>query len=278
MQYSALNIAANPHPKGIYEKIIRSAAGIKVQYRGDSFTTIRAFRDRVGEKILGQFLVWTEIDRESDVLDTINLEPKNFHDANIEIPPNTGFNLKSFFFLFDETTHQLFFECENAQGKTLSPRVIAKSLERLLHRIKLADDHDIAVTAASTVGTVDEILSMDTIDFIEYQLTRPNPDHHDKKFRDAYERMGIRGIGREKKSLFKSRSAKTIDPSKEEIEDMNLAAASNGYVESHGKIDGHKKKIDTRERPKLISGSPREDEGEVAMLTRIGRDYFTSMI
>lgn len=62
----ALNIAADPHPPGIYRKLFEAAADVPVRVWGSDWAKITTPVDRESEppSFYGRVLVWTEIDRD----------------------------------------------------------------------------------------------------------------------------------------------------------------------------------------------------------------------
>ena len=100
IEYCVLNVVANPHPTGIYERILTKAALSPVNYRGDSYATISKPRQIEDGFLQGRVVAWTEINRDEPAILTDVLREVDLSDLDIQIPENVGLNGRIFLYTF----------------------------------------------------------------------------------------------------------------------------------------------------------------------------------
>jgi hypothetical protein len=173
VEYCALNVAASPHPEGVYRQILDAAALKPVNYRGDQFATISVPTEREPGFLQGRLVSWTEINQDEPAIFKDKLTEVDLSDLNIQIPENVGFNGRIFLYTFRVRDHVMFIETKNEFGKRLSPRLVEKILTMLFSAETLGVDAPLVeVTLMPEEDALARILRLGHLKRLEIHLER----------------------------------------------------------------------------------------------------------
>lgn len=251
VEFAILNIAANPHPKGVYEKILTKAALYPVNYWGSHYATVSKPIAGKDGFFRGRIVCWVEIDKNEPAVFKDKLEEVDFNDLNLDIPNNVGFNSRVFLYVFRESDHVLFFETLNDTGKRLSPRYAKKILELLTSpQVQGPESPLVEVTAIPEDDSLRRILSISKLTRLHIHLVRPNAD--DLDVARVLERLEKQGARSEDKVLVAAPGDGGITPDDETKTEAEVAVF-NGYVQGAGYDDeGTRIDLSTKEYPRTI--------------------------
>lgn len=277
IQFCMLNVAASPHPEGVYFRIFERAANRQVQYYGDSVATISK-PDRVKDGFFrGRIVCWTPINKDDPAVLTDVLQEIDFNDLNIDIPDNVGFNGRVFLYIFREADHTLFVEIENDQRKRLSPQR-ARKVFALLFEDRNDSSPLVEVTVIPDEDALKRILTIPKLKKLRIHIVRPNADDGD--ISRIMDRLVAQKAKAQDIEYFAAPGAEGLDPDDQTKAEAGVAE-HNGFVEGAGQEeDGTSVKLSTREYPRIIRrivgqfGSTFEEAMAIAVetLARAPRD------
>lgn len=251
IEYGVLNIAATPHPEGVYREIFEKAAHSQVGFWGDLHATISRPSD-VGDGFFsGRVYIWTEIDESEPAINTQKLEEVDFSDLDIELPENIGFNGRVFTYIFRERDHALFVETRNELGKRISPIRLQKIFRRLFSPEILGIDASIVeVTVYPEEDALRRILGLHTLKRIHIHIVRPNADDFDAQdILDELEEQGAKSQDLNMAALPGPDGLTLNDRTKTQAE----VGSYNGFVEASGvDEDGERVHLSTKQYPRII--------------------------
>ena len=250
-----LNIVATPHPTGVYERLMRSAAGHQVQFFGEQKAAITSPRAAIGEPHLlqGRVVVWTEIDEDQPGVNKRSLSAVNLADMNFTVPTDLGFNGKTFIFVFNTTSHTLAFEAKNEFGQTLSPNRAKRIFDRLLSPTVLGLDAEIIeVTVIPEDDALAFVLGLSRLDKVEILVKRPNADDITPKTNAIMAELTEQHAKSEDRVLTRAAGSDGLVLNEDNMVRAEVAA-TNGFVKSSGRDeDGEPETRSTKEYPKII--------------------------
>ena len=266
----ALNIAAMPHPDGIYPQLLRRAANIVVRAHGSDWARITAPESapETPGVYTGRIQVWTEIDLRAPWYDiTRDAELSEEIRKTISIPPNAKPNYRAFDYVFGERKHRLYFEARNEHGKTLGPTVARRIRSAVLSQeVQGLMAPSVEVTLVPKEGTVKRILAMPGLRTLTINVLVPNPDTTDA---EAEKRVRKRLADAKARSMHvtytKQRRAKRLTPTPE-IEELATVAAKNGFVSGEGVSGGKPTELSTSDEPRREYA---EGKGGVSFLSKL---------
>ena len=250
----ALNIAADPHPPGIYISLLKAAARKVGPAHGSDAAKITAPKEvenRPGIYV-GRILVWTEVDLKGRWLDVDSDEDLSDEDRRkINIPGNAKPNFRVFNYAFHEKKHRFYFEASNEYGHSLGPKTAERIMVGLFSSIKLKPQNpNVSVTVIPKDGQVRKILSMPGLRKLEISLTLPNPDQVDPaKRRRIYKQLKDNKAKRWEQIFTKEAGANSLTPT-DQVIDFAEIAAENGNVRGEGWSDGKKSELSTSSAPR----------------------------
>jgi Domain of unknown function (DUF4747) len=129
----ARNIAAHPHPEGIYLRLLRRASSFLARARAHDFAKITSPRLARDNLYTGRILVWTEIDIDGAWLDLAKEDELPAALKNtIAIPDNAKPNYRTFDYVFDDRQHRLYFEARTELGATRGATTAKRIFSSLL--------------------------------------------------------------------------------------------------------------------------------------------------
>jgi hypothetical protein len=172
----ALNVTADPHPAGIYQKLLIQASkrAVAVKLAGDRMAQIGEVLKYDEGSMIGQIWTYTQIDQNKPVLDLKQrkLIAKPELDTLLSSGfKNRGFNYKGFWFGFDMQRHILTYE-----RSQLAPRRLAEVLEKIFNTVKprLGVEH-VSVNVVQRPDQLESVLALQ-LQRLEIRISRPNPD------------------------------------------------------------------------------------------------------
>lgn len=250
-----LNIVATPHPPGVYDRLLRSAAGKAVEFYGDLRAAITSPRAAAGESHLlqGRVVIWTDIDEDQPGVNKRDLSSVKLADMNFRVPGNLGFNGKPFIFVFNTRTHVLAFEGRNEFGQRLSPERARRIFDRLFSPTVLGLDAELVeVTVLPEDDALNLVLGLDRLDRVEILVKRPNDDDITTKTNAIMAELMAQKAKSEDRILTRAPGTDGLELS-EENQTRAEVAARNGYVKSKGRDEeGEVRTRSTREYPKIL--------------------------
>lgn len=269
-----INIAANPHPEGIYPRLLGRAAEIIVRLRGHDFgkLTRPVQQENYPHLYRGNILVWTDIDLNGPWFD-IQREEELAAEIRrtISIPENAKPNYRGFDYIFDERTHKLYFEAKNDLDQVISPNTALRLVQGVLAADALGEDWpDVAATLVPRQDAVENVLRLPGLASLYIKIVRPNPDGADDNAASrVWARLDLLHAHKIETKMSKAREAErlTLDAS---YQDMAEAAAENGIVKGMGRTDeGRKVEASTVEMP--ASFQIEMDRGESFLSKLLGK-------
>lgn len=252
----ALNIAASPHPEGIYRKLFDRAANTDVRLHGDDWgkiTTVVPFEDRP-EWLAGRVLLWVHIDKDGKWLNKKkNVEATKEEKVGIVLPPDIEPNFRSFHFVFHVPKHRLVFEMRNELGQSFGPARAQKFFAKLFNHSVLRDlDVEVAATVIPVEDALEKIYRIPRLRWFRVHNTLPNPEDLSDEAEALHERLKKMGAKAQDLVLTKAAKIKTLAVD-EGIKSLAEAAAVDGFVEAKGKTeDGLNVFESTQLHPKTI--------------------------
>jgi hypothetical protein len=245
IRVGTLNVVANPHEESdVYLKLFKSARRMVGTIRGTRRGIISHVRvDHFDTDLLrGEFSTFTEIDLEAPWLDLLQGAPVSEEDeAKISIPGHVRPNLRTFPFMFTQRRHRLVFDLRagSASGVAQMLQQQLQSAAKEEHRVHVRPVH----------GRVDlaEIFGMESISRLKIVLRPMNlPDDLSEYSAEVAARISDQNVD-EQTIILKSETG--IVPDAKTMATAQVAAAEDGEVEAHGKVDGAAKTLSTKQRP-----------------------------
>ncbi|MEO1043961.1 MAG: DUF4747 family protein [Pseudomonadota bacterium] len=268
-----LNIVATPHPEGVYERLLKSAAEKPVGFWGQQKAAITAPLSFEDESWLSfQLIIWTEIDPDQPTIDKAALKKANFPREGRNFTAQYGVNGRVFYCVFDIERHLLTVELINDDGQTVSPRRLERIFDKLLSPSVLGSRAELVeVTVIPTDDAIDYVLGLARLDKVEILVKRPNQDDITSDTNRVMQSLIDQNAKSEKRVL--SRQAKT-DGVDLNDENMTLAqvGARSGHVDSSGLDEnGNRDKRSTREVPKIVKRTIEKGTSFMVALREIAR-------
>lgn len=266
----AINVAATPHPAGIYKRLFDYAATLEVHLHGSDWgkvTPIKEFKGRDGV-YLGNVIIWTPIDRRGKwVNKRRGEEATDKEKEKIFIPEEIEPNMRSFLFALDEKSHRIVIEFQNDLGHRFGPQRAKKFFATIFDSEKLWDDApDVAVSLVPTEDALERVFAIPRLRRLRIRNTVPNDDLGDDADR-IQERLKKMGAKSQDIVLNKAAGAKRIEPD-EHIKKLAAAGAVDGFVEGHGRDEaGNNVHESTELHPKVIEIKMHGESAFAAFLT-----------
>ena len=186
MEYCVLNIAATPHPPGIYPNLLKRVSKHYVPFHGHDSAQITPPEDEGMGIHSGRILVWTDLDPDDPAIDKVKAEEIALEDTEINVPAAFGINGRTFFYALREKDHRFFYEAKNDQGKHLSPYYLKKILDKLFATLRSTD---VEVTVEPEDDALDKILAIPILTNLEIYIAPPNADDNDAEMEAVMKEM-----------------------------------------------------------------------------------------
>lgn len=253
----AINIAADPHPTGIYRRLFAEVADRGVHISGNDWAKITPPQDRETDppSFYGRILVWTAIDKDGRWLNQeTDKEATATEKRAIQIPEQLDPNFRSFNFVFLEDRHLLVLEYRNETGEHFGAKRSEKLFSSLFSPEALGnDDPDVSVTVVPSHEGLRRIYAIPRLRRLEIFVLRPNADDLAKEQKKLLDRLMKQGAKSQSLELRKKAKVKTITPD-DETKTLAQIASENGYVTGEGKReDGTPVEESTKDHPKTVS-------------------------
>lgn len=252
LEFCILNIAASPHPEGVYVRLLEQAATKQVKYWGDRFATISAPREREEGFWQGRILTWDNIDFREPGIDTGSLTEVDVSGFGDTLPPNIGFNGRVFLYTLRVRDHRVFVETLNELGKTLSPRQAGKIFDSLLNEPNQPRESPIvSVTVIPDENALKQILAIDQLKKLRIHLVRPNADDVGDEADEVLQELVEQGA-KSQDILLTAAAGEGLKPNEHTLAQASVAEI-NGYVDGNGReADGTRVAYSTRQYPRVI--------------------------
>ncbi|WP_426412563.1 DUF4747 family protein [Bradyrhizobium ganzhouense] len=252
----ALNIAADPHPPGIYRRLFEAAADEPVRIWGSDWAKITAPIDRDTDppSFYGRVLVWTEIDRDGKWLNQQeDREATPTEKRNIRIPEELDPNFRSFNFVFIEGRHLLIIEFQNELRENFGARRAETLFRKLFVKDEPEEDEPrVEVTVVPSAEALDLIFAMPRLWKLEITVVRPNPDSLDEHEERILQKLLDQGAKEQTVVLKKRPGIQKLTPD-EDTRTLAQVAAINGSVSAEGRDEDGKTVFEsTKDHPKTV--------------------------
>lgn len=251
IEFCAINVAASPHPEGVYVELLRKAAFNPVNYWGDNFSTISPPEEVEPGFWRGRLLCWTEINKTEPAINKEKLVEIPFKDLDISLPDNVGFNGRVFQYILRERDHALFVETRNDLDKTISPDRARKILGLLFSQdIQGADAPFVEATVIPEQDALRRILAISKLKRIHIHVVRPNADDIDPQ--SVLDKLVQQGAKSQDTILVAAQGPDGLTLNAETTAEAEVAAF-NGFVKGSGtEEDGERVELSTRQHPYII--------------------------
>ncbi len=246
---AAINIAADPHPPGIYEHLFDAARRSKepVIFYGKKAGELGDYEKRHidgDEALIGEFHTFTNIDTRARWFDLKAKEPIDPDDIDLSEIENKSPEYTPVQFMFLLKKHLLVFDA------ALTPNMMERLVQRTFEQAAEQEKVTLNTTIIPESETVDAIFAMRRLDTLTIHIRPPNPDH------DAdLEESIMNGIAAEnaefKEITLKAKNEVGLTPSEQTRREASVAQ-DNGYVFGKGKTEtGAPEELNTREHPRI---------------------------
>lgn len=185
LEFSILDIAAQPHPSGVYVELFKTARKLRraIKIQGQDYGELSELtfaKDKEGnvESISGNIYRFTMIDAKGEWFDTSTGEPAANHLIDqLSIPKNLRPNTRVIHWVFIVKNHMLVFLRKNGNA-TLSPDQAATFFDSLM--LMASKTHDeveyVDVTTVKSAEAIERIFTDRTVSSLEIEIRRPNAD------------------------------------------------------------------------------------------------------
>jgi len=272
LEISVLNIFSDPHPEGIYPRILTRIARKHAQIWGHDYVAISKPERKEAGLYSGRIYVWTALDPDSPAINLDDLEEVKLSDTDISVPDNMGLNGRIFNYVLREKDHKIFFESKNELGKRLSPYRLIKPLERLLMPINARGELDVKLNVQPEEDALEKVLGIPRIGVLEIHLKKPNPDDNDLDTEAILKELEEQGASKQDIKFTAKSRKKGLKPN-HRTKVQCETAAETGYVKASGKDAANQPiSLSTEEYPKTIAVPLDGIASAVVALMRIARD------
>jgi hypothetical protein len=239
VEVGALSLDANPHPPGVYVRLLRRAAGFLVKARASDYAKITEPKksDRYEHVYTGRILVWTEIDIKGAWIDLQSEEELARElKRQISIPEHARPNFRTFNYIFDDRKHLFYFETRNEFNQKLGPTTARRLIAQMLsHELLGFNEPEVEVSIVPDEGAVDRILALPGLRVLEMRVARPNADVSSPQARKrVFAELDKLHAQRMERRYVKSGGAETLTPTPE-VRELAEVAADTGYLRGEGR-------------------------------------------
>jgi hypothetical protein len=256
IKVGALNIAASPHPKGIYRSILEEISNKEVPFWGSDRAKITPFEEIEDNSnhLFFRILIWTHLDPDGNWLNkrkNVEATPAEKKEIEESLPKGYEPNYKSFNAVFVEDKHRLILEYRNELGHHLGARRAEKLFQRLFNRHVKSEGVEVEVTFIPEEESLDRIFAIPRLSYLEIFVKRPNAgdDVHDEG-NEILSELVKQGAKSQTIGYAKAAKVKSLSPNARTKKIAKLAS-TNGYVAGWGKNASGKKLYEsTSEHPK----------------------------
>ena len=255
VEFGFLNVVATPHPKGVYERLLKQSSNTPVNFWGDQYAAItepKAVENEPG-LFVGRLVTWTEIDPSEPAINKSRLTETSLSDLNFTVPSDVGFNGRVFYYMLNEETHVVSVELKNEFGKSISIGRAARVFDRLMSaQILGVQSEAVEVTVIPKEDALDWVLGLKRLDRIEILVKRPNADDITAKTNRIMKELDDQNVKRQEMTFSRESGKSGIDLNERNM-DYAAVASDNGHVATKGKDeDGESEARSTKEYPKIV--------------------------
>lgn len=255
LEAAFVNVVATPHPKGVYPRLLKTAAEKPVYFRGSFKAAITALSPIAKEDGLYSFqlVAWMEIDPDEPTIDKAALKKAKFPREGREFTRQYGVNGRVFYCILDERKHLITAETRNSDGQKISPGMLERIFTRLLSPEILGIKSELVeVTVVPKDDAIDYVLGFARLDRVEILVKRPNNDDITAVANRVLQRLKDEKAKSEEIILTRMPKTDGLELDKEH-ELLARVGARNGHVDSSGVDEaGVHGKRSTREVPKIV--------------------------
>lgn len=259
IEVGAVNIAASPHPDGVYRRLLEAVADKEIWVWGSDKAKITSpgpFEDN-SNWLYGQILVWAEIDTRGKWLnkrknkEATAEEKQQVADA---LPADLEPNFRAFNYIFIVNKHRLVLEYRNELGQHFGAKRALLFFSRLFSSKNLPPDSpSVEVTTIPSDESLDNIFSITRLRKLEIYVKRPNADDLTDDAGRILGRLERQGARSQKIELAKAPKVHSLMPD-ESTKELARIASENGYVSGEGKDAAGKMVYEsTEQHPKSVS-------------------------
>lgn len=274
IEIGAINIAASPHPVGIYRRLLDLAANVEIHLHGSDWgkiTTVTPFEDRPG-LLSGRVLLWAHIDKDGKWLNKKkNTEATQAEKNSIVLSPDIEPNFRSFYFVFHEEKHRLILEFRNELGQTFGPSRAERFFYKLFNSSATNElQVEVAATVVPTEDALDRIFEIPRLRWLRIHNTRPNAEDLTDEAEELQARLKKMGAKSQDLELTKAAKVKALQPD-DETKSLAAAAAIDGFVEGKGKTEAGANVFEsTKRHPKIVEREVQGGSSFAAFLSSLG--------
>lgn len=236
-----LNFRIENHTPERYIDLMKDMYNLKkiVRLHGDRYAVISSIDlSEMNEAIVfGAISTFTKIETDTRWFDTTSFsEASDQKVSSIRIPPDLYPNSAAFYFIFDGTTHKLYFQVYS-QGKNFSHRLSKKFFSEVADDLMIFEKFgSVHITVQQSKAGLDKLFGLRSIKEISIMIERPNPDIFDDDFESKLEAfMDESHTGRFDLS-FRAERGDSVVPN-EGIKRASQIALSNGRVNVRGRSE-----------------------------------------
>jgi len=260
LSISAINIKMPvPHSAERYISLLRDVFQQRRSIRlgGDRVALLGSFRfDASPNLVFGEFYKYMDLDASGEWFNLESGQPAEEEDLEqIVIPDNLKPHFQFLPYVFFPRTHRLFYISKDGK-ETLSPAYAKKTLEGLFASELVTRQYgQIEVTVEPSFESLESILSMPQLKYLEIDVTPPNPgDDLDEEEQRLFEEQQVlfQQMSDQRASryrvLLNTDHAQGLSP---DLRTRRLAtiAQSNGKVVGKGGPHGRTKTVSTTQHP-----------------------------
>lgn len=274
IEFAVLDIAAQPHPSGVYVKLFKLARGLRraIKIQGQEFAEISELsfhKNDTGkiDQISGDIYRFTKIDEKADWFDTSTGEPATDElKGQVSIPSNLRPNTRVIHWVFIVKSHMLVFLHKNGDA-TLSALQAQRFFESLMKMAAAKHDHVnyVDVTVVKSAEAIDRIFKSQKVTNLEIEIRRPNPDDPSSVLIDIEKTMREEGA-RKWVEILTAEDGESIIKS-DRIDNMLNASQVCGKAKAITyNEEGDKDIVDTNDHP-MIEREIYDPKSKVPFLT-----------
>lgn len=271
IQLSAINVALNPHPDGIYERMIRAVyrrriAGHVFADRHGVFSQIHAVAQN-GRIIAFEGVISTFVKLDSDLpwfnAETASDASEEELEAIRDIPDHLKPNHRQCAFYFDLSSHTFIFESLPRKGGITAKQMLHFLQQSFLHP-EITQHFGIAqLTVIPDRKSFEEVIRWPKIRSLYIEAHRPNPDFDEDDLQDFEQSLDDQNAKRLDMRLVAKDDAFLV-PS-EKVQVLAAIASENGYVEARGEdATGHSEVRSTKDRKPLVERDAFDPDAETS--------------
>lgn len=235
---SVLNIRLHPHSPDLYinwiERIFRQR--LIVQAHGDRYGIISTLdrSDASRGEITGTITTFVKLERDGPWFNVAQMEmATNDQVSSVSIPQDMYPNAGSFYFLFDVTKHQLYFQ-SYSKGKNLTPSSALKLFSGFAKDLDVAGSFgEASITVVQRKASLSTMFALRRIQEIEVTILKPNADFFDDDFEEKIEKHMLETKSRQFSVKYKADAGSSIKPD-DDIRNISEVALTNGNVQVSG--------------------------------------------